>query len=142
MGALIRSSASSDSLRIRNEYCWRPANGGATGLHCSGPWRGVVVGERDELRTSRPCPPPGTEERSAVSTLVGPSPVDADGGIVFASRSSRRRCSSYVVSSMLARLPAAGVGCLGSSPSCPIYSLDRIRDAIAMHAVFVEALPR
>ena len=77
-----------------------------------------------------------------MSTLVGPSPVDADGGIVFASRSSRRRCSSYVVSSMLARLPAAGVGCLGSSPSCPIYSLDRIRDAIAMHAVFVEALPR
>ena len=101
------------------------------------------MGERDELRTSRPCPPPGTEERGAVSPLVGPSPVDADGVVVvFASRSSRRRCSSYVVSSMLARLPAAGVGCLASSPSCPIYSLDRIRDAIAMHAVFVEALPR
>ena len=122
MGALIRSSASSDSLRIRNEYCWRPANGGATGLHCSGPWRGVVVGERDELRTSRPCPPPGTEERGAVSSLVGPSPVDADGGVVFASCSSRRRCSSYVVSSMLARRLAAGMGCLPSSPSCAIYS--------------------
>ena len=84
---------------------------------------GVVVGERDELRTSRPCPLPGTEERGAVSPLVGPSPVDADGVVVvFASRSSRRRCSSYVVSSMLARLPAAGMGCLASSPSCAIYS--------------------
>jgi len=59
-----------------------------------------------------------------VSSLVGPSPVDADGGsVVFTSCSSRRRCSSYVVSSMLARLPAAGMGCLASSPSCPIYSL-------------------
>jgi hypothetical protein len=86
------------------------------------PWRGVVR-ERDELRTSRPCPPPGTEERGAVSSLVRPSPVDSDGGSVFASCSSRRRCSSYVVSSMLARLPAAGTGCLPSSPRCPIYSL-------------------
>ena len=109
-GALIRSSASGERLNQRRRH--------------GAPLHGVVVGERDELRTSRPCPLPGTEERGAVSPLVGPSLVDADGGVVvFASRSSRRRCSSYVVSSMLARLPAAGMGCLVSPPSCPIYSL-------------------
>ena len=124
MGALICSSASSDSLRIRIIVGVRPTAAPRSSIPRA-PWRGVVrERDRDELRTSRPCPPPGTEERGAVSSLVGPSPVDADGGsVVFTSCSSRRRCSSYVVSSMLARLPAAGMGCLASSPSCPIYSL-------------------
>nr|CAB3459513.1 unnamed protein product [Digitaria exilis] len=94
---------------------WRPANGGATGAPL-GPmaWRHGVVGDEiwssSQPRTSRHCPPPGTteEERGAVSSLVCPSPVDSDGG-----------GSSYgvvVVSAMLARLPAAGVGCLATAP--------------------------
>ncbi|RLN27617.1 wall-associated receptor kinase 3-like [Panicum miliaceum] len=84
------------------------------------------------------------EERGAVSPLVCPSPVDADGGSVFASCSSRRRCSSYVASSMLARLPAAGTGCLASSPRCPIYSQGKGRgsvpETIVMHATLSLAL--
>jgi len=87
-----------------------------------GPWRGVV--RQRETSCVRPglAPLPDGGARRRVP-LVCPSPVDADGGFVFASCSSRRRCSSYVVSSMLARLPAAGMGCLVSPPSCPIYSL-------------------
>nr|CAB3463208.1 unnamed protein product [Digitaria exilis] len=92
---------------------WRPANGGATGDPL-GPmaWRHGVVG--DEIwsssppRTSRPCPLPGRRRSGgAVSSLCCPSPVDSDGG-----------GSSYVVvvSAMLARLPAAGVGCLATAP--------------------------
>jgi hypothetical protein len=44
--------------------------------------RGVVRGDDELLRTVGPglAPAPGTEERSAVSSLVGLSPVNADGG--------------------------------------------------------------
>ena len=102
---------------------WRPANGGATELHSSGPMAWSREGERERRAAYVPALPPSRDEGAERRVpLVDTSPVDADGGYVFASCSSRRRCSSYVVSSMLARLPAAGMGCLASSPSCAIYS--------------------
>ena len=121
VGALIRSSASSDSLRIRIIVGVRPTAAPRSSIPRAHARHGVVARERRAAYV--PALPPSRDEGAERRVpLVDTSPVDADGGFVFASCSSRRRCSSYVVSSMLARLPAAGMGCLASSPSCAIYS--------------------
>ena len=126
MGAPIRSSASGESLRpIRNKH-WRPAKGGATELRSSGPM-GVVESSssaRDECWLSRPLPPSrdGGGRRRVLPGLS--SPVDVDGGGDFVSvvvmlEAQTAPRSSYVVSSMLARLPCGGMGSLCVVPVLP-----------------------
>jgi len=63
------------------------------------------------------CHPPGKEEGGAVSSPGLSSPVDVDGGgdfvsVVLLVEAQTAPRSSYVVSSMLARLPCGGMGCL------------------------------
>jgi hypothetical protein len=88
---------------------------------------------------SRPCP--GSRDGGAERRVLPGRSVAGERG------RRRRRAPRYeVVSSMPARLPAAGMGCLPPSPSCPIYSLGS--EAMAARslshpefAAFVEDLP-
>ena len=114
VGALIRSSASGESLRpIRKSIGGRPKAAPRSSVRRA-PWAWWSRRQAREMSNGCPglCHPPGTEGGGAVS-----SPVDVDGGGDFVSvvvlvEAQTAPRSSNVVSSMLARLPGGGMGCL------------------------------
>jgi hypothetical protein len=145
VGALIRSSASSEILRIRMHSIIVGGRPTAAPRGSNPRAHGVETWSRARRRRaaahcrSRPCP--GSRDGGAERRVLPGRSVAGERG------RRRRRAPRYeVVSSMPARLPAVSMGCLPPSPSCPIYSLGS--EAMAARslshpefAAFVEDLP-
>jgi hypothetical protein len=120
VGALIRSSASSESLRIRMHSIIVGGRPTAAPRGSNPRAHGVETWSRARRRRaaaycrSRPCP--GSRDGGAERRVLPGLSVAGERG------RRRRRAPRYevVMSSMPARLPAVGMGCLPRSPSCSI----------------------